>query len=70
MISEVTNITNPNYKQTYCLSPQEAVKAAHCQSQGNWNTWAYHNDPEPVVPGHYFWFCGDFAARKLSNPLA
>ena len=64
-ITIVERVSNPDHKQSYSLSPQEAVKAAHCQDMGNWNTWTYNNDPEPVVPMRYFWYCGDFAARRL-----
>jgi hypothetical protein len=60
----VTNMSTEETQTFIGISPQEAVKIAHCQSKGNWNTWSYSNDPEPVYPGRFHWFCGNFAARR------
>jgi hypothetical protein len=66
MLTIVMSVSGEHTDQYFSLPPRDAVKAAHCQSKDNWKTWTYHNDPEPVVPGRWHWFCGDFAAKRVS----
>lgn len=52
-----------NVTQVFSCSPEEAVIAAHAQSQKDFNTWDYQERyGDRVVKGELSVACGDFAA--------
>jgi len=62
----VKNLRDPKQELRYSCSARDAVVAAYAQfTCHDGNTWEYKRKYSHLVQvGNWFYFCGDFAARK------
>lgn len=66
MLTKVVNLRDDR-EVTYSLPPKEAVVVAHAQQDlRDFSTWEYwkYNDTLKIEEGDWFFYCGDWAARK------
>jgi len=67
MSTKVTDMRSFDKNYYFDLAPKQAVIACYEQQERhNYNTWTYPDDHPFLQEGNYYFFCGNYAARKVT----